>query len=102
MRIRRLPRAIRDVDEIWEWIAADDMAAADRWVERMVEATDRLVQFPNSGMARPELAPGARSIVTGRYLVLYRVGPDTVDIMRIVHGARELAGLLDGQSDGEE
>ena len=42
MRIRRLPRAIRDVDEIWDWIAADDLEAADRLSDRIARATDRL------------------------------------------------------------
>ena len=89
MRIRRLPRAIRDVDEIWQWIAAENGAAAERWAERIVQATDRLTRFPNSGAPRAELGAGARSIVVGRYLVLYRVGPDSVDILRVVHGARD-------------
>ena len=99
MRIRRLPRAIRDVDDIWQWIAAEDLAAAERWAGRIVEATDRLTDFPHSGAPRPELGADARSIVVGRYLVLYRVGPDSVDIVRVVHGARELAGLLGADPD---
>lgn len=101
MRLRRLPRAIRDVEEIWQWIAADDVAAADRWVRLIVDTTDRLVEFPNSGPSRPELAPGARSLVVGRYLVLYRVGPDSVDIVRVVHGARELSRLLGGEGESD-
>jgi toxin ParE1/3/4 len=101
MRLRRLPRAIRDIEEIWQWIAADDVAAADRWVRLIVESTDRLTDFPNSGAPRPELAPGARSLVVGGYLVLYRVGPDSVDIVRVVHGARELSRLLGGEGDSD-
>jgi toxin ParE1/3/4 len=101
MRLRRLPRAIRDVDDIWEWIASDDLAAAERWTRHIVEATDRLIEFPNSGTPRPELAAGVRSIAVGRYVVLYRVGPDSVDIVRVVHGARDLAGLL-GDDDKAE
>jgi toxin ParE1/3/4 len=94
MRIRRLPRAIRDVDEIWEWIAADDIRAADRLGARIAEATARLADFPASGTPRPELGPGVRSLVVGRYVVLYHVGPDSVDIVRVVHGARELSALI--------
>lgn len=100
MRIRRVPRAMRDVDEIWDWIAAEDMAAADRVAARIARATDRLADFPDSGSPRPELGTDARSIVVGRYLILYRVGPGSVDIMRVVHGARELEGLFGGGEDG--
>jgi hypothetical protein len=54
---------------------------------------------PNFTAPRPELGPEARSIVVGRYLILYRVGPDSVDIVRIVHGAGDLAALLDNHDE---
>lgn len=61
---------------------------------RIAETTDRLADFPESGTPRSELGPGLRSLVVGHYLVLYRVGPDSVDIVRVVHGARELRALI--------
>jgi len=94
MRIRKFPQAVRDIDDIWDWIAADNMPAADRMAARIAGATQRLADFPDSGTPRPELASDARSIVVGSYLVLYRLGPDSVDILRVVHGARELTALL--------
>ena len=96
MRIRRLPQAIRDVDDIWLHIAADNPAAATRMVERLSAGVARLADFPDSGRARPEIGAGARSVVVGRYLVLYRINGECVDIVRVVHGAREITGLLDG------
>lgn len=101
MRIRRLPRAIRDVDEIWQWVAAENLAAADRLADRIARATGRLADFPDSGTPRPDLGPDARSIAVGKSVLLYRVGPDSVDILRVIHGARELGGLLD-DVEGEE
>jgi toxin ParE1/3/4 len=47
------------------------------------------------GPERPEITPDARMLVEGDYLILYRVRPDGVDIVRIVHGARKLAELFD-------
>lgn len=96
MRIRRLPRAIRDVEDIWLHIAADDPVAANRMVERLTVGVARLADFPESGTARPELGVYARSVVVGRYLVLYRINGECVDIVRVVHGAREITGALDG------
>ena len=95
MKIRQLPRAVADLEEIWGWVAADDPAAANRLMERLSAATLRLAKFPESGRSRPDIGPGARSIVDGRYLILYRVGPDSVDIVRVVHGARALGGLFE-------
>jgi toxin ParE1/3/4 len=59
-------------------------------------AVTRLADFPESGRARPEIAAGARSIVVGRYPVLYRISGEHVDIVRVIHVAREITGLLDG------
>ncbi len=93
MRLRRLPRAIRDVDAIWDWVARDNEDAASRLLQRIVEATDRLTDFPESGTPRPELGRGVRSVVVGNYVVLYRVAPDAIEIVRVVHGARDLGNL---------
>ncbi|MGQ0659591.1 type II toxin-antitoxin system RelE/ParE family toxin [Sphingosinicella sp.] len=90
--------ADRDLDDIFAWIAADDPAAAERLVHRLVSAARRLADFPDSGTPRPELGKGIRSLPAGRYLLLYGVGPDSVEIVRFVHGARDLSGLVD---DGE-
>lgn len=88
MKVRRLPQAIRDVDDIWLYIARHDPDAATRLVERLVSSVARLADYPESGPARPEIGAGARSITVGNYLVLYRVERDSVDIVRVVHVAR--------------
>lgn len=95
MRIRRSPQAIRDVDEIWLTIARDDPGAATWMVGRIAAATARLADFPLSAPARPDIGPEVRSVVVGRYLVLYRVNEDCVEVVRVIHGAREITGLLD-------
>jgi toxin ParE1/3/4 len=100
VRIRRFPQAIRDADEILAYVAPDNAAAAERLAERLARATDRLADFPESGAPHPEIDIGVRGIVVGRYLILYRVGPDSVDILRVVHGARDLAALLDDEGEG--
>jgi len=41
------------------------------------------------------IGPNVRSIVIGRYLLLYRVEDDRVDVVRVVHGAMDVEGLLD-------
>jgi len=61
---------------------------------RIVEALDRLAEFPGSGRLRPELAPNVRSFPVGRIVVLYRQISDGVEIARIVDGARNLPDLV--------
>jgi len=96
MKIRRLPQAIRDVDDIWLYIAEHDPIAATRMVDRLITQVARLADFPNSGRARPEIGMDARGIVVGKYLVLYRVTSEAVEIVRVIHGARDLSGALEG------
>lgn len=92
-----LPSADADLGEIFDWIASDDPDAAERFVNRLVDSARRLSAFPERGTSRPEIGAGLRSLVVGSYLILYRVSPERVDIVRFAHGARELERLLDGE-----
>jgi toxin ParE1/3/4 len=49
---------------------------------------------PNIGRARPELRPDLRSFPYGGYLILYRAVADGVEIVRVVHAARNLDDLI--------
>lgn len=93
-RIQRSPRAQADIDEIWLHIALDDPDAAFRMVDRIARATDRLADYPFSAPAHPELGEGMRSLPVGSYRVLHRVEPDRVLIVRVVHAAREIEGVI--------
>ena len=93
MKIRRLPQAISDVDDIWLYIASDDPVAAFRTVERIAEAVERLADYPELGRARPEIGENARSLTVGNYLVLYRIVEDAIEIARVMHGARDVKGI---------
>ena len=90
----RTAQADDDFFEIWATIADDDPAAADRMADRIADAGRKLAEWPYLGPAREDLRSGLRYFVVSPYLLFYRVTPDGVDIVRIVHGARELDGLL--------
>jgi plasmid stabilization system protein ParE len=49
------PHACTDLDKIWEYIAADNLDAADRMREEIYEAIQSLVPFPYIGHSRPDL-----------------------------------------------
>ena len=56
----------------------------------------RLAQFPELGAAREDIGAGIRALVQSPYLVLYRfdIAADRVEIVRVVHGVRDLSGLF--------
>lgn len=92
--LHRTRRAEEDLIEIWAFIAQDDMVAADRLLDRIDEACRNLAENPHMGPARPDLRSDLRYFSVARYLVLYRVVRRGVEIVRVVHGARDLPTLL--------
>ena len=92
--IRYTARARRDLLEIWLHIAAENPAAAERVFDRIEARVSILERFPEAGPARPEIAPDARVLVEPPYLILYRVLPGVVQIVRLLHGARYIDRTL--------
>ena len=95
--ISRRPLAGLDVLDIWDHIADDNMAAADRWVDDLDAAFNRLATQPMMGRARPEIAPDLRSLPFKRYVIYYLPLHDGIDVVRILHSARDLDGLIEGE-----
>ena len=89
-QVTRRPLAETDILEIWDYIADDSLAAADRWVDHLDEQFRVLATQPMMGRARDELAPGVRSFPFGRYVVFYVLLDDGIDVVRVLHGARDI------------
>ena len=47
------------------------------------------------GRARPELAPEVRSFAVARYVIFYAPSADCITVVRVLHGARDVATLAD-------
>jgi len=80
--------------EIWLYIAADNEQAADRLDDQLKERMQRLAEFPNLGMRRPDLAPTARFSAVGNYIIFYRPIENGIEVLRVIHGARNIDALL--------
>jgi toxin ParE1/3/4 len=89
MRIRYDPRALSDLQNIFEYVAAVDRGAAARVIGRIERAIGRLKVLPYSG--RPGRKPGIRilSVPSLPYVVVHRVFEDFVEILAIFHTARD-------------
>jgi toxin ParE1/3/4 len=94
IRVWRHPKAHDDLLEIWLYIARDTVTAADRLLDRIESRCARLADFPEIGPTREDIGRGVRVLTVGNYLVLYRASRDRVDIVRVVHGARDLRDFL--------
>ena len=95
------PEAERDLEEIGDYIAADNPARAVSFVQDIRDRCTKIGNAPLAYAARPELGEGIRSCPHGRhYLIFFRVesSDHSVLIVRVLHGARDLPSLFDDQS----
>ena len=85
------PSSLTDVGDIVAYIAADNISAALRVGQEIVDAVDRLSPFPQLGrVMREETKPDLREFTVGNYRIIYRFidSNQTVIVLRIWHGAR--------------
>jgi toxin ParE1/3/4 len=83
------PEAIDDLIALRAYIAEEDPAAAQRVAVRIVESVEMLLSA-NPAIGRPGRVPGTRELVVPRtpFIVPYRLQGNTLQILRIFHGAR--------------
>jgi len=82
------PEAIQDRNDIYEFIEADNPAAALALDELLAEKAGRLVDHP--GLGKPGRAPGTRELVAHQnYILVYDTAGDLVRVLRVLHAARQ-------------
>ncbi|ADE16404.1 plasmid stabilization system [Nitrosococcus halophilus Nc 4] len=55
----------------------------------------KLADFPRIGLSCEELAPGLLSFPVGHYLVFYLETSDGIEVVRVLHGARDIPAILE-------
>lgn len=93
-RVTRRPLAAADILDIWDHIAEDSLDQADRWVDKLDEKFGILATQPLMGRAREELAAALRSFPFGRYVIFYTPVQDGIDVVRVLHSARDVDAAL--------
>ena len=83
-----------DLDDIDAYIGAKSPSSARRVIEKLREAGDGLGDFPFAARMIPELGdPNRRETFVYEYRLMYRVEPDRVRILRVIHGRRLLENV---------
>lgn len=93
-RVLKTPVAEADLEEIGIYIAQDDPDASDRLLDAIADKLALLAESPGIGRAREELAPGLRSFPVSSYVVFYRSIDDGIDVIRVLHAARDIPAVL--------
>jgi len=90
MRLDWSDPAVRDLQDIHDYISRDSEYYASRFVERLLDAVEQLTAFPRLGRIVPEVrSPGTRELLFSSYRIVYRLERGRVLILAVVHGARD-------------
>ena len=93
-QVRIASAAEKDLEEIWLYIAVDNVDAADKFIDRVLDQLGFLAGTPRMGRSRNDIVPNLRSWPVGNYVVFYRDTAVALEIVRVLHGARDVDSLF--------
>ena len=92
MRLEWTEPAISDLQDIRDYIKKDSKHYAARFVEKVIDAAENLLQFPDMGRNVPESeAVNIKELLFHNYRIMYRIEHDRILILTIIHGTRDLS-----------
>lgn len=94
MRVVLSNQAELDLEEIGDYIAADNPVRAVSFIGEVRDHFQRIAKAPFAYTQRPDLGDGVRSCTHGNYLILFIPDKSEIFVVRVVHGRRDLGILL--------
>lgn len=95
-QVRQSSRARQDLIAIWQYIAMDNLAAADHLWAQFEKTYDKLAAHPGIGRHYDATENRMRCYPLGRYLIFYlQENDEGILIYRVLHSARIIADLID-------
>jgi toxin ParE1/3/4 len=93
-------QAEQDLDGIEAYIGNENRQTAVRFVQRLTERFEQLMNYPRSGKKQSEIAPELRSVAEGNYIIFYRINDhENVEIAPVLHSKRNLRRILSTDSE---
>lgn len=98
-KIHYSPESRRDLDDIWDYIVSElqNHSAAQRVLNRIMDAVDHLEDFAKMGTPLSsivDVGTDYRFLVSGSYMVFYRVQGCDVYIDRVLYGRSDYMSVL--------
>lgn len=90
------PAAAQDLIDIWDYVAADSLDAADGLLAKLYEQILALANTPGMGHRREELAEDRPLLFwpVGNYLIIYRSREGFIEVVAVVHGKRDIPTFI--------
>lgn len=83
-------RAKNDLNRILRYLDGLKPSLADRFSDQLDRMLDLLARQPNLGKSRDDFQIGLRSVVIDRYVLFFRNEKDSIEVVRIIHGSRNI------------
>ena len=93
-RIEKTSRAESDAIDIWLYISKDSDVAVSHMLHQIEDRLRSLANMPLSAEDVSYIAPNIRRSSVGSYVIYYRPMDNGIQVLRILHGAREPGDLL--------
>lgn len=91
MKVYWTQNSIEHLVNIYEYIALNSPAYAKRMVDKMTRRSVQVADHPLSGRIVPEYdAEDVRELLESPYGIIYRIKPDQIDVLAVIHGSRLL------------
>ena len=90
-KVQITEQAATELDEVYEWIAADSPEQAVIWFNGLVEVSESLSTNPERCTRAPEsneIDREIRQLLYGKYRILFTIREDTVYLLHVRHGVR--------------
>ncbi|MBH8564094.1 type II toxin-antitoxin system RelE/ParE family toxin [Nostoc sp. CENA67] len=86
--------ASEDLDEILDYFLGRNINAGERFIREFNKKCQNIAQFPNIGRSSAQFDPKLRGIPLDGYIIFYQVFEDSVVIVRVVSGYRNLESIF--------
>jgi len=93
MKVYWTENAENNLDAIYSYIAQRSATYALRMVDRITRRSIQISSFPLSGRMVPEYDSNEiREVIEWPYRIIYSIKQDQIDVMAVIHGARNIMG----------
>jgi addiction module RelE/StbE family toxin len=89
MKVHWTRNAIGHLTNIYEYISLNSSTYANRTVDKITRRSEQIANQPYSGRKVPEYdAKDIRELIEKPYRIIYRIKPDQIDVVAVIHGAQ--------------
>jgi len=91
MKVYFTENAIEHLVNIYDYISLNSPTYAKRMVDKITRRSEQISVHPYSGRTVPEYeSEDIRELIEAPYRIIYRIKPDQIDVLAVMHGAQLL------------